>query len=53
MTRKDFNAIAAIIAAAKHNDNHTELAHDMATYCASANPNFNYRRFIAACGIED
>lgn len=49
MTRKEYTAIAAIIAA---NQDLTELAKDLAEYFASANPKFDIIKFMRACRNE-
>ena len=67
MTRRHFNAIAAIIretieAAPLESLTNDEaggrriaacaIARDLATVCASTNPNFDRARFLSACGVE-
>lgn len=58
MTRKDFEAIAAIIAEQNTGEPGSVstvamsyLANDLADYLETRNPNFDRARFIRACGL--
>lgn len=58
MTRKHFEAIAAILAEQHDHDPNSndylviyDTATDLASYFATENPNFDRRRFLKACGL--
>lgn len=57
MTKKHFEAIAAIIALSRAKDCEREvpeikmLAHRLATYFSSQNPRFDCHKFMTACGF--
>lgn len=58
MTKKDYIAIAEIIDRCRVYRAHTEgaegiidVAEDLASYFAKENPNFDKKRFLAACGV--
>ena len=64
MTKKHFEAIAAILVQAELTEGwHTEakhggktvtvyIAYHLADYFATINPNFDYKRFLQAAGID-
>lgn len=52
MTRKHFEAIAAIIKNTLVTDRREATATAMADYLATQNPNFDRGRFLTACGCE-
>ena len=58
MTRKDFEAIAAILAEQHSHDSNShdylviyDTANDLADYLATRNPHFDRARFLRACGL--
>lgn len=55
MTRKHFEALASAIKANGSLYGYTaaldDLAKHLAHICAQDNPNFNRKRFLAACGV--
>jgi len=51
MSRKHFNALAKAIATIENMVDRGNVAHLIAAVCADANPNFDKRRFLAACGL--
>lgn len=57
MTRKDFEMIAAVIRKLKEEHGAervpvSDLISRFTQMCAKTNPNFNYSRFLKACGID-
>lgn len=55
MTRKDFNALAALVKTVKDGSGacgYQWLAHRLADICAEDNPRFDWSRFITACGVS-
>lgn len=50
MTRKDYILIAKIIQDYLHEAKQPPLPDAFAYRLAAANPNFNYKKFLAACG---
>jgi hypothetical protein len=56
MTKKDFEAIAAILAAQSGYDccsyQIEDIARAVADYCAENYPRFDDNRFLHACGLE-
>jgi hypothetical protein len=54
LTRKDYVTIADILESFSLEINQIifeDLVEDIADYCASDNPNFDYEKFREACGI--
>lgn len=57
MSRKDYEALAAIVKNSLHSDGGVDdeqafqIAYDMADYFESTNPSFNRARFMDACGL--
>lgn len=63
MTKKHFEAIAAMLASYSHydmssiefdmghNHAHDAIANSMADYFETINPNFNREQFLTACGL--
>jgi hypothetical protein len=58
MTRKDFEAIAQIVAdlreaSANHGKGYADfMSYRLAAYLAKCNPRFDRRRFLTACGTQ-
>lgn len=59
LTKKDFKAIADIIQTAVNQSTQktgceslTQVAKDLAAYCATTNPRFDRARFLNACGVQ-
>jgi hypothetical protein len=62
MTKRHFNGLAAAIAAETRwhdsdkdsavRDALGKVAREIADFCAGENPNFDRRRFLAACRVE-
>lgn len=59
MTRKDFEALAAILKTAYdkadpyHEGAIVDVAEDIADHCGSVNPRFNREKFFEAAGVAD
>jgi len=51
MSRKHFNALAKAISTIANIPDRGRVADLIAAVCADANPNFDRRRFLAACGL--
>lgn len=51
MTRKNFVALAAIIAAIEDEQTRKQVAEEVAAMCRRENPNFKPRRFFDAAGV--
>ncbi len=49
MTKKDFEAIAAIVKAQPPSFQRWKLAQSLADFCAERNPNFRLGTFMEAC----
>ena len=55
MTRKDFEALAAVIKAGRTGDNDDyadKTARSTADMLATTNPRFDRDRFLKACGVK-
>ena len=51
-TRKNFIAIAALVAAIKPSAKRKEIANQHAAIFAAENPRFDRARFLSACGLK-
>jgi hypothetical protein len=51
LERRHYKLIAAIIASLPDTASKLLVAHHFGKLLASTNPNFDYDRFIAACGV--
>lgn len=51
MSRKDFQAIADIIAGIENEATRAEVAQRFARYLPNTNPRFDTARFLAACNV--
>ena len=51
MTKKDFSAIAEVIARVENQTLRAALAWNLAEVLQKSNPAFNLRKFIEACGV--
>lgn len=51
MTRKHFEALAAITKSISNETTRKFVAAEQADYFASQNPHFDRQRFLAACGV--
>ena len=51
MSRKHFQALADEIARIEDSAARIQAANAVARACRAMNPNFNYERFMRACGI--
>lgn len=62
MTHKHFRALAAVLASTRPDVNPSEqplvwrtwrdTVHAVARVCRANNPNFDYERFVGACGAD-
>jgi hypothetical protein len=53
VSKRDFVAIAAVIASIANTASRIDAARDMVAYLRTRNPRFNRARFLAACGVEE
>jgi hypothetical protein len=51
MSRKHFRALAAAIAKISDPEDRRRTAHLVGEVCATCNSNFNWSRFLNACGV--
>ena len=51
MTRKDYKVIAEVFARYQNDITLNFIVHDLATALDKANANFDYDRFVEACGV--
>jgi hypothetical protein len=51
MTRKHFEAMAAITAKISNDQTRSFVAHAQADYFATVNPLFDRQKFLTACGL--
>jgi hypothetical protein len=52
MTKKHFEAMAELIRRIAGKTERRRQAEVIALHCAKANPRFDRKRFMAACGVE-
>jgi hypothetical protein len=52
MTRKHFEAIAAITASISNDETRAFVARQQASYFAGINPNFDRARYLTACNVS-